>query len=98
MVGECLPFIAEFRMRGPALAKMSAADFRQAVAVGPTPTDQCCRDAKAFATQASALSPVERRSAPESMQWTTGGSPSLQQGRAQGADDSAPKERSSPAS
>ena len=59
MVGECLPFMAEFQMRGPALAKMSAADFRQAIAIGPTPTDQCCRDAKAFVTQASALFTVE---------------------------------------
>ena len=59
VVGECLPFMAEFQMRGPALAKMSAADFRQAIAIGPTPTDQCCRDAKAFVTQASALSRIE---------------------------------------
>ena len=58
-MGECLPFMAEFQMRGPALGRMSAADFRQAVAIGPTPTDQCCRDAKAFVTQVSALPTVE---------------------------------------
>ena len=79
--------MAEFQVRGPALAKMSGADFRQAIAIGPTPTDQCCRDAKAFVTQASALSRVECIYAAEqallyiSMRWTTRGSPSLQHGR-----------------
>ena len=48
VTGECLPFMAQFQLQGPALAHMSDAAFRQAVAIGPTPTDQCCRDAKAF--------------------------------------------------
>ena len=63
VVGECLPFMAEFQVNGPALAKMNTADFRQAIAVGPTPTDQCCRDAKAFVTQVSASLTIKRRSA-----------------------------------
>ena len=48
VTGECLPFMAEFQGNGAALAKLSQHDFTQAVAIGPTPTDKCCRDAKDF--------------------------------------------------
>lgn len=46
----CLPFMAQFQTGGAALAKLSERDFRQAIAIGPTPTDRCCRDAKDFTT------------------------------------------------
>ena len=100
VVGECLPFMAEFQMKGPALAKMSDAAFRQAIAIGPTPTDQCCRDAKAFVTQVSVLLTFECMSAAGCavlcmrMQSITRSRPSLQHGRAEYAELSAPKEKS----
>ena len=50
VTGMCIPFMAQFQTGGAALAKLSERDFRQAIAIGPTPTDRCCRDAKDFTT------------------------------------------------
>lgn len=46
--GACMPFVAPYATRTASLAKLSEADFQQAVALGPTPSDQCCVDAGAF--------------------------------------------------
>ena len=46
--GACMPFVAPFATRTGSLVKLSEADFQQAVALGPTPSDQCCLDAGAF--------------------------------------------------
>lgn len=48
VTGMCLPFMAQFQTDGARLAKLSERDFRQAIAIGPTPSDRCCRDAKDF--------------------------------------------------
>ena len=48
-----MPFVAPFAARTTSLAKLSDTDFQQAVALGPTPSNQCCMDAGAFVRQVS---------------------------------------------
>jgi hypothetical protein len=49
VTGACVQFVASFQgSSADALGKLSEADFREAVAVGPTPSDQCCTDAGLF--------------------------------------------------
>lgn len=48
VTGACLDFVAAFQADTEALSKLSERDFRQAVAIGPTPSDQCCIDAAAY--------------------------------------------------
>lgn len=57
VTGACFDFVAPFGADYGQLASLGDADFRQAVALGPTPTDQCCKDARTFVTGVSHLSP-----------------------------------------
>jgi hypothetical protein len=49
VAGACVAFSAPFRERPDVLARLGDAAFREAIALGPTPSDQCCADLKAFA-------------------------------------------------
>ena len=53
--GPCMPFVAPFAARTASLAKLSDTEFQQAVALGPTPSNQCCTDAGAFVREVSTL-------------------------------------------
>ncbi|CAL5229095.1 g12355 [Coccomyxa viridis] len=64
VTGMCLPFMAQFQTDGARLAKLSERDFRQAIAIGPTPSDRCCRDAKDFTMAACACDPAAETLAP----------------------------------
>lgn len=48
VAGACFDFTAPFREDYGRLASLGEADFRQAIALGATPSDQCCADARVF--------------------------------------------------
>ncbi|KAK9902876.1 hypothetical protein WJX75_009538 [Coccomyxa subellipsoidea] len=64
VTGACFDFVAPFGADYGQLASLGDADFRQAVALGPTPTDQCCEDARTFVTGACACDALVAAAAP----------------------------------
>ncbi|EIE19837.1 hypothetical protein COCSUDRAFT_44263 [Coccomyxa subellipsoidea C-169] len=51
VTGACFDFLAPFRADYGRLAAYGDAEFRQAVALGATPSDACCEDAREFVSE-----------------------------------------------
>ncbi|CAL8466475.1 g6011 [Coccomyxa elongata] len=65
LVGSaCFDFVGPFRLDYDHLASLGASDFEQAVALGPTPTNDCCNDAHAFVGEACACNARVASTAP----------------------------------
>ncbi len=53
LTGACFDFVAPFRADYGRLAAYGDTEFRQAVALGATPSDLCCEDAREFVSEVS---------------------------------------------
>lgn len=60
--GACFDFVGPFRVDYDHLASLGSTEFEQAVALGPTPTNDCCTDAHAFVSEVSPLPATHRAS------------------------------------